>query len=124
MLRSFSHRVIAGVCAGIGETFRVNPWLIRFICVGLTAASLGFGILVYITVWWLMPQRLPATRQRGGFVGTILVILTVAGMAGLWAAQAQSAVWLQTASGQPLFLPLVLLVMGVAFLLRQVRTAA
>jgi phage shock protein C len=56
LVRRESNKVIAGVCAGLGEYFGVDPVLVRL---GFVIAVLvfGFGVLPYIILWILMPRR-------------------------------------------------------------------
>jgi phage shock protein PspC (stress-responsive transcriptional regulator) len=56
LVRRESNKVIAGVCAGLGEYFGVDPVLVRL---GFVIAVLvfGFGVLPYIILWILMPKR-------------------------------------------------------------------
>ncbi len=54
LARPRSHRIIAGVCAGIAQRFGVSRTLVR----GLFIASLilpGTQVLVYLVLWVLMP---------------------------------------------------------------------
>jgi phage shock protein PspC (stress-responsive transcriptional regulator) len=47
---------IAGVCAGLGEYFGIDPiffrisFLVSFLC-------FGFGVLPYLIFWLLMPTK-------------------------------------------------------------------
>ncbi len=51
-------KMIAGVLAGIAEHLDMDPTLVRVIYVILSLASIGFpGILVYIILWLVMPER-------------------------------------------------------------------
>lgn len=51
------NKMIAGVCAGIGEWLGWDPTLIRILYVILSVLSIGFpGILVYIILWVIMPD--------------------------------------------------------------------
>lgn len=51
------NKMIAGVCAGIGEWLGWDPTLIRILYVVLSVLSIGFpGILVYIILWVIMPD--------------------------------------------------------------------
>jgi phage shock protein C len=52
--RSPTDRVVAGVCGGLGEYFRVDPLLLRIAFVGLAFVS-GSGILLYLLAWIIMP---------------------------------------------------------------------
>lgn len=54
LARPRSHKIIAGVCAGIAKRFGVSRTLVR----GLFIASLilpGTQVLVYAVLWVLMP---------------------------------------------------------------------
>ena len=48
-------RVVAGVCAGIGRRFGLNPTLVRVIFV-LSMLLPGPQILIYLGGWLLMPS--------------------------------------------------------------------
>ena len=55
-LRRSRNSMIAGVCAGIGEYFNIDPTLIRVAYVILSVLSAGFpGILLYIILLLVMP---------------------------------------------------------------------
>jgi phage shock protein PspC (stress-responsive transcriptional regulator) len=50
--------VIAGVCGGIAEWLGWNPTLVRVLFVLVSVLSAAFpGILAYIVLWILMPER-------------------------------------------------------------------
>ena len=49
--------MIAGVCAGIGEYFNVDPTIIRIAWVLGTLFSMGLGIIAYIIFWIIIPER-------------------------------------------------------------------
>ena len=55
LTRSTDNRMIAGVCAGIAEYFRVDPTLVRL---GLLAFTLlgGSGVFLYVILWLVMPE--------------------------------------------------------------------
>jgi phage shock protein C len=55
--RSRTNRMIAGVCGGIAEYFDVDPTLIRAVYVVGSIVSVAFpGILVYLILWFLIPE--------------------------------------------------------------------
>jgi phage shock protein PspC (stress-responsive transcriptional regulator) len=57
LLRSRNDRWLAGVCGGIAEWLGWDPTLVRVLYVLVSILSVGFpGILVYITLWILMPE--------------------------------------------------------------------
>ena len=55
LTRSTENRMIAGVCAGIAEYFRVDPTLVRLLLVAFTFLG-GSGILLYVILWLVMPE--------------------------------------------------------------------
>ncbi|MEE9255454.1 MAG: PspC domain-containing protein [Pseudomonadales bacterium] len=58
LVRSNQNRVIAGVCGGIAEWLGWDPTRLRIAYVVLSILSGAFpGILVYITLWFLMPSE-------------------------------------------------------------------
>ncbi len=56
LYRSKTERKIAGVCAGMGEYFDIDPVLIRLIMVLLVFAY-GIGPLIYIISWIIIPEK-------------------------------------------------------------------
>ena len=56
--RDPSHKMLAGICSGIGELLDVDPTLIRL---GLVFATIvtGFvpGIAVYAVGWFIIPLK-------------------------------------------------------------------
>lgn len=56
--RSRSDKVIAGVIGGIARYFGMDSTLARVIYVILSVVSAAFpGILVYIILWFIMPEE-------------------------------------------------------------------
>ena len=53
---SSRNKVIAGVCGGIAEYFKVDPTLIRIIWVLFTLMAYGSPIVLYIICWAVMPM--------------------------------------------------------------------
>jgi phage shock protein C len=56
LYRSRTNKMIAGVCAGLGDFFELDPTLIRLGAVVLVLAA-GVGILAYIVAWIIVPQQ-------------------------------------------------------------------
>ena len=50
-------KMIAGVCGGLGEYFNIDPVIIRLVWVIFALISFGFGILVYLLAWIIIPER-------------------------------------------------------------------
>jgi phage shock protein C len=62
LTRSEANKRIAGVCGGIAEYFNIDPILVR---VGfVVAAFMGFGLLLYVVLWIVLPKG-----QPGGTLG-------------------------------------------------------
>ncbi|WP_258105336.1 PspC domain-containing protein [Marinoscillum sp. MHG1-6] len=49
-------RMIAGVCGGIAQYLNLDPTIIRIAYVILTIFSFGFGVLIYLILWIIMPE--------------------------------------------------------------------
>jgi phage shock protein PspC (stress-responsive transcriptional regulator) len=119
MVRSFTDRVLGGVCGGLGRLLRVNAWWFRGAFAVLSLVTLGAFALLYLVLWLAIPQESPVSRQRGGSGFLLLaIILTAATLIG-WFASINGE--LRTASGENLFWPGMLLCLSVIFFLRQVR---
>lgn len=50
-------KVIAGVCSGLGEYFDFDPVLVRVAYAFLTFCTAFSGVLLYIVLWIVMPER-------------------------------------------------------------------
>ncbi len=56
--RSREQRLIAGVCGGLAEWLGWNATLVRVLFFLVSVGSAAFpGILVYVVMWILMPER-------------------------------------------------------------------
>ena len=102
----------------MGASLRISSWLLRVAFVALALASGGAFAAAYLLLWWMMPQALPLTRRRGG-LPFVLALLVLVGAAALWVGRDLG--WLNPPSGEPLYLPVLAVALGVVFFLRQVR---
>ncbi len=57
LLRSKTDRKVAGVCAGIAEYFDIDPTLVRIIFIILGLPGGAPGILVYLVLWLVVPEK-------------------------------------------------------------------
>ena len=57
LVRPRRDRMIAGVCAGLGRRFGIEPWLARVLFVLILFVLPGSQILVYPLLWILMPDE-------------------------------------------------------------------
>jgi phage shock protein C len=56
--RDTEHKMIAGICAGIGEMINVDPTLIRLAMVFVTIVTAVFPcIAVYLVGWVIIPEK-------------------------------------------------------------------
>ncbi len=56
LMRSRTHKIIAGVCGGIAEYLDVDPTVVRIVYVAASIFSALFpGLLAYIILAFLMP---------------------------------------------------------------------
>ena len=54
--RDPAHRVVGGVCAGLGRHFGVDPMILRVAFVALATAG-GMGIVLYALAWVIVPAE-------------------------------------------------------------------
>src|SRR3954447_22503408 len=84
LLRSRNDRVIAGVCGGLGDYFRIDPVIFRIAVVALTLIG-GVGIVLYVAAALLVPLQpdaaeggAPVTRRGPlAILGVSVLVLAV-----------------------------------------------
>ncbi len=59
-------KMIAGVCAGLAEQFGVSVTALRLAAVLLTLLGAGWGVIVYVVLWVIMPYG--DDTRRSSFV--------------------------------------------------------
>ena len=57
LYRSSSHKMVAGVCGGIGEYLNVDPTVIRVGWILISILPLVPGIILYLIAWLIIPRR-------------------------------------------------------------------
>ncbi len=57
LVRPRDGRMVAGVCAGIGEYLGIDANVIRVLFAALTIFSAGAGALVYLVAWAVVPEE-------------------------------------------------------------------
>jgi phage shock protein PspC (stress-responsive transcriptional regulator) len=60
-------RLVAGVCAGLAAYFGIDATLVRLAFVFLTVFG-GFGVLLYLGAWLVIPDETDGTSIAEGFV--------------------------------------------------------
>lgn len=108
VVRRSGDRVVAGVAAGIGRHYGIDPVLVRILFV-ITTFAAGLGALAYLVLWIVLPKVegsaptdvVVAERGTGFWVGAAVV--TVGG-----------AIALANLPAPRLFIPLALVAIGAA----------
>ncbi|MFC7530683.1 PspC domain-containing protein [Actinoplanes sp. GCM10030250] len=59
LVRPQDGRMVAGVCAGLGRRFGIDPWIARLLFVLILFVVPGSQILIYPLLWVLMPAEKP-----------------------------------------------------------------
>lgn len=62
MYRDPDHRIIGGVCSGMGAYWDIDPLIVRVIFAALIFAG-GLGILTYLILWIVLPEA-KTTAQK------------------------------------------------------------
>src|ERR1041384_5468885 len=65
MYRSFTDRVLGGVCGGLAAVFPINAWVFRAAFMVLSIVTSGAFAALYILLWWFVPQE-SLVGRRGG----------------------------------------------------------
>lgn len=63
LYRDPEHRVIGGVCGGLGAYFNMDPVILRIIFVVLVFITSGAALLAYLVLWIAVPKAV-TTAQR------------------------------------------------------------
>ncbi len=64
LTRSLINRTFGGVCGGLGAFLGINAWWIRAAFVGLAIFTFGAGFLLYVALWFAMPQQSLSDLQQ------------------------------------------------------------
>lgn len=116
MQRSFTDRVFGGVCGGLGAALRINAWAVRILFAALTLLTLGgFGV-VYILLWWIVPQQ--SFVERRGKFPALFALLLILLIGAAWVVTTFSLVALP---GVNAFWLGAAVVLSAVFFLRQLR---
>lgn len=70
LLRSRRNRVIAGVCAGLADYFKIDIALMRVLFVVATICG-SFGFWMYVILWIVLPEENMLEQSASGIDDTI-----------------------------------------------------
>ena len=59
LVRPTDGRLLAGVCAGLGRRFGIDPWPARLLFLLVLLVLPGSQLVVYVLLWILMPAERP-----------------------------------------------------------------
>ena len=62
LVRPRDGRVLAGVVAGLGRRFGIDPWPARLLFVLILLILPGSQLLIYPVLWILMPNEAPVAQ--------------------------------------------------------------
>lgn len=57
LTRAENDKVLGGVCAGVAHYFRIDPAVVRIIFALVAFGGFGFGVLLYIVLWAILPAK-------------------------------------------------------------------
>lgn len=60
--RDPDHKMIAGVCSGLGAYFHIDPVIVRLLFL-ISLFAGGFGILLYFILWIVIPEATTASEK-------------------------------------------------------------
>lgn len=63
LFRDTDNALIAGIAAGIGNYFGLDTTLVRLVFVLLIIFSFGFGVILYLLLWLIMPAAETASEK-------------------------------------------------------------
>lgn len=117
MVRSFTERLIGGVCGGLSHRTPINASLWRLAWLVLALIAFPAAVAAYLLWWWLIPLESPFRKHTAPLSTLIAIVLTVVVVAA-WFARAS----LVTPTGQDAYLPFIGLILAGAFLYRQIQS--
>jgi phage shock protein PspC (stress-responsive transcriptional regulator) len=62
MYRDTDHRIIGGVCSGMGAYWNIDPLIVRILFIALALAG-GLGVMVYLILYIVIPEA-KTTAQK------------------------------------------------------------
>ena len=62
--RNSNDTVIAGVCSGVAHYLKIDPTIVRLLFAIITFGGFGTGILIYIVLWIVLPERVLSSNVK------------------------------------------------------------
>ena len=57
LYRNSNEKILGGVCSGLGAYLRIDTTIVRVLFAMLAVGSFGFGLVFYIVLWAILPER-------------------------------------------------------------------
>jgi phage shock protein PspC (stress-responsive transcriptional regulator) len=57
LYRNANEKILGGVCSGLAAYLKIDTTIIRVLFALLAVGSFGFGLLLYVILWVLLPER-------------------------------------------------------------------
>ena len=57
LYRNANEKILGGVCSGLAAYLKIDTTIIRVLFALLAVGSFGFGLLLYVVLWVLLPER-------------------------------------------------------------------
>ena len=57
LYRNSNEKILGGVCSGLGAYLRIDTTIVRDLFAMLAVGSFGFGLVFYIVLWAILPER-------------------------------------------------------------------
>ena len=67
LYRSEKKKIIGGVCGGLAEYFDIDPSIVRIVF-ALAFFTEGFGLLLYIILWIILPTSSSIEKESGEII--------------------------------------------------------
>jgi phage shock protein PspC (stress-responsive transcriptional regulator) len=70
LYRPYDDRIVAGVAAGLARYINVDAMIVRIVLAVLTVMG-GFGLLIYLAGWLLIPDEGASQSIADDFIGSL-----------------------------------------------------
>lgn len=117
MYRSFTNRILGGVCGGMAARLPLNAWVVRLLFIVLTVVTFGAFAMLYLMLWLAIPQESLAVRQGSGSLWLLLALLLIVGVLTGWYAQLNGMTL--APNGTDFYVPVLVLVLSLIFFVKQ-----
>jgi len=101
----------------MAAALHMNGWVLRAGFVAMSIVAHGMAVLIYLALWWMMPQETLILDQQRSLWRLLLIVGILIGLTALWVVYHNGG--LADGTDVNLYVSSMLLVMSAVFLLRQ-----